>query len=80
MAVFAANATGNRQLVLYINGAGAGNLDGVTNAAVSGITTRLSFSGLFTLSSTDYVEAAVYQNSGGSLNITNASLQIVRVG
>lgn len=80
MAVFAANATGNRQLVLYLNGAGAGNLDGVTNAAITGITTRLSFAGLFTLTSTDYVEVAVLQNSGGSLNITNASLQIVRVG
>ena len=81
IAVFASNATGYRQLVLYLNGAGAGNLDGVTNAAVSGgVTTRLSFAGLFTLTSTDYVEAAVFQNSGGSLNITNASLQIVRVG
>ena len=77
--VFASNATGNRQLVLWKNGAGL-ELIGVTNSAISGITTRLSFTVALPLVAGDYLEIAAFQNSGGNLNVSDASFQVVKIG
>jgi acid phosphatase family membrane protein YuiD len=79
VAVWASNATGWRQALLLRNGANP-NLEGVTQAAANGITTRQSFSVALELAAGDYIELAVNHNSGAALNITNASLQMVKVG
>jgi hypothetical protein len=79
VAVWEANATGWRQCLLLKNGSNI-NLEGVTQTAVSGITTRQSFTVMLPLVAGDYLEVAANQNSGANRNITNASFQIVKVG
>jgi hypothetical protein len=79
VATWESNATGWRQLVLLKNGSSI-NSEGVTQTAVSGITTRQSFTVMLPLVAGDYIEAAANQNSGANRNITNASFQIVKVG
>jgi hypothetical protein len=78
-AVFAANATGHRQAYILKNGA-AGNDEGQGSPAVSGNVTRLSVSMMLELAGGDYVELWVNQTSGAALNITNASIQMWKIG
>jgi hypothetical protein len=77
--VWASNATGFRRASLLKNGV-AFNVEGTTANAISGVATRLSFSVLLPLVATDYVEIEAVQNSGGNLDVTNASLQLVKIG
>jgi acid phosphatase family membrane protein YuiD len=80
--VWQSNATGWRQCLIRVNGSNAGvaNLEGTTQQAANGITTRQSVTTILPLSAGNYVEIAANHNSGAARNITNASLQIVKVG
>ena len=76
---FAANATGVRLMRLYKNGA-AINSEGQSNNGLSGVATQLSATCVLPLVATDYIEINVRQSSGGALDISNASFQLVKVG
>jgi hypothetical protein len=78
-AVFATNATGHRQTFLQVNG-GGGNQEGEGTPAVSGNVTRHSVTMMLELAAGDYVELWVNQTSGAALNITNASIQMWKIG
>jgi hypothetical protein len=71
---FAANATGQRVLYIYVNGTGAGfpivadtNIPGAATAVYMNVST------LFHFSAADYAELIVYQTSGGNLSVTAVS-------
>lgn len=77
---FTSNATGTRGLHLRLNGTTFIALN--TANAVNGVETYLTTTTEYSLSATDYVEAVVYQSSGGALTICPAqpaSLCAVRV-
>ena len=79
---FAANATGLRQLTMRINGnAATTNTVGMANTPTGNATriSRLSASGIVSLSAADYVEAYVFQESGGNLNVNVAQLMMVKI-
>lgn len=63
---FALQATGSRALVVYRN-SGAARVGTATAATPSGISPRLSASGLLRLAVNDVLELYVWQNSGGPL-------------
>lgn len=65
---FGANATGYREIAISKNGTKE-RYDS-RNAQSAGWT-NLTISGVFELSSGDYLEVEVYQTSGGSLNVNN---------
>lgn len=81
---FAANATGFRQVGIRLNGTTALAFQrtpspGGSDAAL------LTISTAYALSAADYVEATVYQNSGGSLNVDTSAnftpeFMMVRLG
>src|SRR5262245_8790974 len=63
---FASNATGYRSVAIRLNGSTYIASTQVT--AINGATTRLAPSTLYALAVNDYVEAIVFQTSGGALN------------
>lgn len=66
---WAANATGVRLLQLRLNGT---TLIGyVGQNAISAGTHDMNLVSIYNMSATDYVEARVYQNSGGNLAVAN---------
>jgi len=69
-ATFAANATGNRGIVLRINGVTEIAHVRVPAAGGSDVT-MLSISSTWDMAATDYVELMAYQTSGGVLSVTN---------
>lgn len=64
--VFAANATGLRQILIRLNGA---TTIAVQRVPANSSDSILSVATHYTLSANDYVELLGYQNSGGSLNV-----------
>jgi len=66
-ASFASNSTGNRRMRFRVNG--STDWAAIKQNAVSGTTHDLSLSTLVRLSSSDYIEVEVYQNSTGSLSV-----------
>lgn len=64
---WASNATGVRQLYLRANG--STYIDTVNQDAVGTTNTRQTIATLYYLAANEYVEAAVYQNSGGNLDV-----------
>jgi hypothetical protein len=68
--IFAANAAGARYARLLLNGATALAEDG--ESSVGADAQPVSVATIYSLAAGDYVEAQVYQNSGGSLNLTSA--------
>lgn len=82
-AEFGANGTGIRQVAIVKNGTstlGAGRQQAVTSG---GLNTLVECSRLLYLTAGDYLEAHVYQDSGGSLNVTTTEyqpFQITRLG
>lgn len=68
---FAANATGFRAVGIRLNGSTSIAESG-HNAPIATFPLRVSLSSAYRLAVGDYVDMAVYQNSGGSLNV-NAS-------
>lgn len=75
-AKFASNTTGNRKLTVLKNGSEVGStaLGGVGG----GDTTLVWLVELFTVAAADTVAVQVYQTSGGALNVTAASISLVR--
>lgn len=72
-ALFAANATGVRQVKLRVNAATDIAIDTAVNAG-AGDDTTVNLTTLYRLAVGDYVETIVWQNSGGALNVkTSAS-------
>lgn len=71
---FASNTTGLRQILFLKNG---NIVDNVTSAALTGSETQLGMTALVTLLPGDYVECQVWQNSGGSLNVSATSASSV---
>lgn len=69
---FASNATGARAIQLWVNGGGAVIATTFVPATGGGLPTDIAVSTLYRLSAADYIELAVYQSSGGSLNLTSA--------
>lgn len=68
-AEFAANATGNRQVQIMVNGS---ENHRITIPSVgSGLATRVMAASLVSLAASDFIEFNVFQDSGGSLNLTN---------
>jgi hypothetical protein len=73
-AAFSADATGIRCGRVLIGGVDAGlNSASVYQAATPSFTCNLGNSAVVTLSNGDYVELAVYQNSGGNLNVLGSA-------
>jgi hypothetical protein len=71
-ATFAANATGNRQLVLKKNG--ATDVRSVTLPNTGGATAQqMQIARVLALVATDYIELIVGQDSGGNLNVGSAT-------
>lgn len=74
---WASNNNGYRQLSLRINGSPTSNTE--TDAAVTGSITVSRISDTLNLAANSVVSMEAYQTSGGSLNITRATLSLVRV-
>ena len=71
---FEANATGQRQVKVYLNG-GATNL--VTEAhAAHALGFACTTTGEGGLSATNYIQVAVWQNSGGALDLTPSYVNV----
>lgn len=77
--MWAANATGQRSATMRINGAPTNFAYDIRNAVTGGFVTSNMGSMKRYLSSGDYVEVEVWQNSGGSLNIQNNGNQIAGI-
>lgn len=73
---WASNSTNQRQANLLVNGASAsaGEVKAASTISSATVTAELS------LTANDYVELQVFQNSGGALNLDNASLTVSYVG
>ncbi len=67
---FTLQSSGSRALVVYRDGTAA-RVGVAVPATPSGISSRLSASGLIRLTVGDYLEIFVWQNSGGSLSLYN---------
>ena len=65
-AVFAANATGTRQLTLRINGTTFIAITSFPNRGVN--TVEMSIAAVYKFAATNYVELGMFQDSGGALN------------
>jgi len=71
-----ANGTGNRRILRYkVNGVAQTDFQAVA-VPVSGSTSQFFGAGEYYLNGGDYVELEIWQNSGGSLNISEATLTI----
>lgn len=69
---FAVNATGTRMVSILING--TTSLASVhATAAVGGLTTRIVTTTIYPMAVNDYIEASVYQSSGGALNVDSGA-------
>jgi len=66
--LFAANATGSRGAAITLNG--TTYIANITVAKGQSNEAKWSVSTIYDLAVTDYVEARVYQSSGGNLNLT----------
>lgn len=77
--VFTGNATGIRAVKLVVNGAASGVITSErVVAAINGFDTPVTTSATIQLAVGDYVEAQIYQSSGGNLAThTNASFEYV---
>ncbi len=72
---FASDSTGNRQIILLKNGAGFFGAPKLRINAVSGAVTELNISsGPLNVIATDYFDIAVFQNSGGDLDVQSGAL------
>lgn len=69
--VFSSNNTGNRQILIYKNGSSTG--DSLLWGNSGGGEDQTLFTSLYDLSSSDYLECYVWQDSGTSINVTTSS-------
>lgn len=65
---FATNATGNRRLLIRLNG--TTYIAEHTQAAVSGLQTTITIATVYLLAANDYVELVALQSSGGDLAVS----------
>jgi len=70
---FAANATGYRQVRLFVNGATSIKMV-AHSAAAGGTTHHEALEAVYEFNAGDYIEVLVYQNSGGALNVDAADV------
>lgn len=68
---WASNATGERQIRIVDSSANV--MAAASQPPVSGNVTRMSIATVVDLTAADYVTVAVFQSSGGNLDVTNAS-------
>jgi hypothetical protein len=66
---WASNATGERHCYIRLNG--ATSISAIVSPAVATNVTAMSITTIYDLAVNDYVELAVYQTSGGNLNINS---------
>jgi hypothetical protein len=71
---WASNSTGRRQLVIYKNGSGVGISE--QRSATNGAWDGQFITGEVQLAAGDYVEIWAWQDSGGALNITDATASV----
>lgn len=78
MVPFVANATGRRYAIVQKNGVGGATDDTVNIVAVSSTTTSSTplVNREIYLAAGDYIELLVYQDSGGALSTSNATLVV----
>jgi hypothetical protein len=74
-AKFAANGTGIRRVEVHKNGTSVG---GWQTSALSGDSTDLTYSDWTTVAAGDTIKLDAYQTSGGSLNVVEAQLTVMR--
>jgi len=78
---FAINSTGSRMVRISRNGSGENNaIRQVFTASVAGEVTNVYANTLYKLNAGDFIIIEVLQNSGASLNILNATFEMVKVG
>lgn len=68
--VFASNATGIREVYLFLNN--TTRIADELRPAVSGSSTRIVINTVYAFAVGDYLECYAYQDSGGNLNVTAA--------
>lgn len=81
--LWASNATGQRQAAIYLNN--TTEIGDVYNINLAANNLAFTVTTIYDLAVNDYVEARVYQDSGGPLNILNAAnvspeFSMVRIG
>lgn len=75
---FAANANNEPEIMIYINGSTPATR--VTGGTRPTGHSQLNISVVNAYTKNDYLEAKVYQNSGGALNVENSTFWIARLG
>lgn len=75
---YASNATGFRQIDIYLNGVRMFNAR-IRVPAINGDTTIAHVTSCYPLVATDVITAKTWQNSGGNLNVINAELGLVKL-
>jgi hypothetical protein len=78
-AKFASNGTGKRRIQVFKNGSLVAG-SSWTIGALSGDVTDVQLPATFTVVAADEITLIVYQTSGGALNISEATLTVVRIG
>lgn len=76
LARFVANGTGGRKVLILRNGS---EEDSASFAAISGETTTVQLTSIFTVEDGDTIKMQVRQNSGGNLNMDAARLTVYRI-
>lgn len=77
-ATFTANATGTRRIGVRINGGSYLSRDARPAPTEGGMEGDVACATAYPMSAGDYVEAMVYQSSGGALNVTSGALCLVK--
>lgn len=77
---FAGNATGNRFVNIYLNGLANSVASAALPNSGAAVSTRVPIATEWVLSAGDYLLCAVYQDSGGDLNVLRESLHSPRFG
>lgn len=73
--LFASNSTGRRRIYVMKNGSAVAS---PSVSAVNGDETEINVTAFTTCVAADTISLEVYQNSGGSLNVSNTTITVVR--
>ena len=76
---FATNGTGNRSVDVYVNGSSANGFITKGASLPSDVATVVGFD-VVQVADGDIITLAVYQDSGGALNVTGAHMLVERAG
>jgi hypothetical protein len=69
---WASNTTGIRYMYIRLNGSTLIAITKLPTSGQGGLNDWMHLSTIYSMAATDYVEAVVYQNSGGALNVVTA--------